>query len=450
MKGRIDLQKRIPHELLTEAKTLENTLKNISQFDSMNNEAVNEIFNMISKKKRELVDKVYKKQHPRSKGFCKTARGLYKATGTNITGKTLDELYQKLYAFYFESTFDAVFQEWVKERYEEKRVSNKTIEEDISYYRRIISLEEFAHKNISSITPKEMKHVFYKWTGQGFITYKEFQNRKAVLNGVFNKAVIDDLIQYNPIASIRSADFNFKIPDETNAYTIDECVKLQEYILSKEDFDMYDLAILFSGHSLVRIGEIKGLKKESFNENYVSIENQLINEHEIVMEKDGTFRTGKVLYKDKYPKGKTRRSKRKIALSSETLKILELAKELNPDGEYLFMYKGRPLTTDTYNRRLKKYCNILNIPYRSSHKIRFTNAARLHQEGKISQEQLAIYMGHAKNSPVTAHYSQVDIGLYNETIEKSKDLMASVLDLNPVTKCNQNNEELKNPKTLIK
>lgn len=170
MKGRIDLQKRIPHELLTEAKTLENTLKNISQFDSMNNEAVNEIFNMISKKKRELVDKVYKKQHPCSKGFCKTARGLYKATGTNITGKTLDELYQKLYAFYFESTFDAVFQEWVKERYEEKRVSNKTIEEDISYYRRIISLEEFAHKNISSITPKEMKHVFYKWTGQGFIT----------------------------------------------------------------------------------------------------------------------------------------------------------------------------------------------------------------------------------------------------------------------------------------
>ena len=53
-------------------------------------------------------------------------------------------------------------------------------------------------------------------------------------------------------------------------------------------------------------------------------------------------------------------------------------KEINPDGEFLFMYESRPLTTETFNRRLKKYCNAAGIPYLSSHKIRFTDASILY------------------------------------------------------------------------
>jgi hypothetical protein len=33
------------------------------------------------------------------------------------------------------------------------------------------------------------------------------------------------------------------------------------------------------------------------------------------------------------------------------------------------------MTTDSFNRRLKKYCKEAGVPYHSSHKIRFYNAS---------------------------------------------------------------------------
>ena len=56
-------------------------------------------------------------------------------------------------------------------------------------------------------------------------------------------------------------------------------------------------------------------------------------------------------------------------------------KEWTPTGSLLFMHNGRSLTTDTFNRRLKKYWTALEITYLSSHKIQFTNASILFNTG---------------------------------------------------------------------
>lgn len=42
-------------------------------------------------------------------------------------------------------------------------------------------------------------------------------------------------------------------------------------------------------------------------------------------------------------------------------------REIEPDGSIM--------TTDSFNRRLKKYCKESCVPYHSSHKIRFYNAS---------------------------------------------------------------------------
>lgn len=44
---------------------------------------------------------------------------------------------------------------------------------------------------------------------------------------------------------------------------------------------------------------------------------------------------------EKLPKGNTNFSVRDITLVPEAVAIVEQAKELNPDGEYLFMCHGR-------------------------------------------------------------------------------------------------------------
>ena len=82
--------------------------------------------------------------------------------------------------------------------------------------------------------------------------------------------------------------------------------------------------------------------------------------------------------------------------------ILEKARKLNPDGEYIFMHRGKQLSKETFNKHLKRYCEALNIEYRSSHQIRFTVASILYKNG-IPATQLQQWLGHSQLS-MTLHY----------------------------------------------
>lgn len=64
-------------------------------------------------------------------------------------------------------------------------------------------------------------------------------------------------------------------------------------------------------------------------------------------------------------------------ITDEALKILHKAKELNPNGIYVFEPNGEVMTTDSFNRRLKKYCKEAGVPYHSSHKTAFTMLQQL-------------------------------------------------------------------------
>ena len=101
------------------------------------------------------------------------------------------------------------------------------------------------------------------------------------------------------------------------------------------------------------------------------------------------------------------------------INILRKMKELNPNGKLVFMHEGRPLTTDTFNRRLKKYCGELGITYLSSHKIRFTNASMLFDAG-VKAIDIQPLLGHS-NLAMTQHY----IG--QRTTERDSTEMARIL-----------------------
>lgn len=61
------------------------------------------------------------------------------------------------------------------------------------------------------------------------------------------------------------------------------------------------------------------------------------------------------------------------------LNVIQEAKVLNPDSEYIFIKERKNLTTVTFIRRLKKYCEELRIDYRSSHKVKFSTASIAHK-----------------------------------------------------------------------
>ncbi|NBI90856.1 hypothetical protein D3Z45_09760 [Lachnospiraceae bacterium] len=54
------------------------------------------------------------------------------------------------------------------------------------------------------------------------------------------------------------------------------------------------------------------------------------------------------------------KGKRTLPMTSECIRILTLAKEINPNGEYVFMPYGKIMLTNTFNKYLKKYCQALH------------------------------------------------------------------------------------------
>lgn len=100
-------------------------------------------------------------------------------------------------------------------------------------------------------------------------------------------------------------------------------------------------------------------------------------------------------------KGNTSWGGRKQYLTDEALKILKNAKELNPQGTYIFEPDGALMTTDSFNRRLKKYCKEAGVPYYSSHKIRFYNASSAYDGKNLTT--ISRLMGNSKVE-TTLHY----------------------------------------------
>lgn len=100
-------------------------------------------------------------------------------------------------------------------------------------------------------------------------------------------------------------------------------------------------------------------------------------------------------------KGNTSKGYRTQHLTDEALKILDRARYLNPSGHYVFQPDGRIMTTDSFNRRLRKYCKEAGVPYHSSHKIRFYNASTAY-DGK-NLVTISKLMGHTMVE-TTLHY----------------------------------------------
>lgn len=104
-------------------------------------------------------------------------------------------------------------------------------------------------------------------------------------------------------------------------------------------------------------------------------------------------------------KGNKKSGFRTVALTSLALFIVELAHDLHPDNEFLFMRDSKQILGNTFNEELQKICKKLNIKYRSSHQLRFPVVTMLFQGG-MPINKLSVFLGH---STVAWHYIRQQI-----------------------------------------
>ena len=362
---------------------------------------------MITKKKRNLVMKVYAEAHPKTGGKFARVNGYFRSRDPLLYGRTENELVEKLYNYYFSRNFEHVWYSWISECAEEGVVSSKTIEEYQGIYRNVLSSDQLFSKDISSITKNDLYHLFRRWTGNGKITKKDFVNRKSTLNGVFSFASERDLIPYNPVREVSCHGLRFKKPGKVlKAYTRIQRRTLLSYIESLPQSG-YTFAARLACHLPLRIGEIRGIQWNDYDpkRRTLWIYRQVQEEREVSVDVDAlslTKEQRRTITKD--PKGNPEYSVREIPLTSKAEAVIREAHRQNPFGEFLFMEYGRVLNVDTFNDHLRRYSSHAGVPYLSSHKLRFTVASHLYNGGNgIDLKILQRILGHS-NLAMTLHY----------------------------------------------
>lgn len=266
-------------------------------------------------------------------------------------------------------------------------------------WKKFLQDTKLSKTNINDLKPRDYIVFFETITKDRTLTSKAVSNIKSLLNKMYAYAIREELVEYNPIKDIDFSEFNYYIPDNSNeVYTVENRQKLLNYL--HDIVEPYSLAIQLDFQVTCRIGEIKALRWESidFENRSIRIKEQALKERKL--NDDLTFDKCTTTVVPRI-KGNTPRGKRTIPMTNEAKRILLQAREINPDGEYVFMPYGKLMLTDTFNEYLRKYCKGAGVPYLSSHKIRFTSCSLLYDKDNLVE--VSQLMGHSQVA-TTLHY----------------------------------------------
>jgi len=200
---------------------------------------------------------------------------------------------------------------------------------------------------LSAITIIELKrflqekHTVSPHTAQKYLAYL----RKA-----FSEAVSDGYLTSNPFDKID----NFRIPERQPLFFSES--EFQHLLTVIDDKDLKDL-VLFSAHTGLRQMESLTLKwsQINFKDRYLILDNQ---SNITKSQKVGT-----------------------VPLNLTALQLLT-ERQMNKAGDYVFTYKGNPITQDFISKKFKKYVLKASLNERYNfHTLRHTNASWMVQRG---------------------------------------------------------------------
>lgn len=371
----------------------------------------------------------YMKKLDAIKQFCDVSKIKYRESTKQYyiyvnrkqyTGKTKQELFDKLYSAYSMQacTLRMAYIEWMIWR-RDIQTNPKTLLENKNEWTKYIEKSSLAGMILTEIDINVLEDFYYDITKNFSINSKRLTNINSVLNGIFKRCVSLKLISHNPLKDVDMSIFHKRcMPRRTQKenYTMEERSAIIDYVSKKED--IYSLAIHLSMYLCVRIGELLAIRPEDIDGDILSL-NRTMRKFQ-TMNDDLTF-SKEIITNEERLKGNKSSGFRKIPLTTKAQDVIRKILILYPDNEFLLMIDGRQLRSDSFNRRLKQVCETLGIPYRSSHQIRFTVATMLYQSG-VPITQLSFLLGHSDTN-TTWHYIRQTL-----PDENTISTMISVLD----------------------
>ena len=315
--------------------------------------------------------------------------------------KTREELEDYLVNYYKELKksiyIKDVFWKWMNEKLDYGEIKKQSYDKYCAEFKRFFTKDSFiCIKKMKNITEEDLEHFIKTTIRDMELTRKAYSGLVTLLNGIFKygkkmgcttisiSTFIKDL--YLPKNIFKK---NFK-DKKTEVFMEDEIPVIIGYL--KENPDIWNLALLLQFETGARIGEISTLKKEDIKKHSI-----LIRRTEVKIKIDDVWK----MVVSELPK--TDAGYREIILPPSAQWTISKILELNPNGDFLFMDKGKRIRENTYNKRLNRICEKLNIPHRTTHKIRKTYGTTL-LDSDVNDSFVAEQMGHTDVSTTRKLY----------------------------------------------
>lgn len=294
-------------------------------------------------------------------------------------GKSAREVNQKILDFEYTAergrTFAVVADLWWSEIYD--TLSSQTLKGYKPAYARAV--EYFGEDYVSEIQPRDIL-AFYKMLAKQQYTQKTIANHRVIINQIFERAVLDRDIMYNPCASVKLPKAEKSVP-RLPATASDE-----EKILNSDHPWLFPLVALLTG---LRKGEILALQWQDidFEEKTISVTKSV--EH-----------IGK---KPNIKEPKTESGNRLVPLL--TVLADRLAPHVSKPTHYIFSDNGgkSPLYEHRYTRLYKDYQRDVGITC-TAHQLRHSYAT-IAVEEDVSPKDLQNALGHADISTTMNVYA---------------------------------------------
>lgn len=331
----------------------------------------------------------------------------------NITARTLDGLYEKIYRFYTGEQESIVLSVLISKTlmYFKGTVTDKTLAVYRGLWDKYYANNKISKLKITDITYDMWFDFFYDTIKDNRLTKKQSAQILIVLNKIYAYCIRKKILHTNPVQDIMKNDFPFRKEAPYNhikaeGLTPGQVEKVEEWcelkLNGKRTKKVYPLAIQFNLRVGLRVGELKALTWNDidFNRGCINIHSQVVSNYET--DDADTFHYSGTKHIDHL---KSYENARLIPLTAHTMDILRTVRDYKLDDEYVF-----PIRYHTFNARIKdaaKYAGVNNLDQIRTHTLRVTAATALYRKSN-SVKTVQALLGHTKPSMTDKYIKGLD------------------------------------------
>ena len=399
--------------------------------------------------RKEIIKKHMQKFHPKTMEFrtdhydgrVYTNIELPNGKLKRVKKKTTEELEDYLIGYYrgdFTTTIRDIYEKWIS--YEIKRSVNNARKIQWTW-NKYFEGSSIADVDIKTVSQGELDELFmdlclnYRKADEKrqkeaalkkglptrniegrYMTERQAQDAKSVLNLIFDYALANEIIEKNIARNITNATRNKDYLEVPSAKTTEEEVFSDEEIITlmnkalelfKKTKNTIYLGLVLNFHIGLREGELIALQFDDFN-----LENQILTVSRQEIDNTEVDENGKI-HKNGF-KISTRLKKgwksRDITLDADAVRLVSFIREANiqagfGDVEWLFINSdGERRHKKAIDKALENVCNQAEILHRSNHKIRKTFISNLFRSRQFSLVEIRDQAGHRDGAMTLSVY----------------------------------------------